>query len=398
MVLFSGIRFAASFTAVAFLVTTATAQQGPAKPESDDEVLVVLPKSFLANRDELTDLRGRLSADPDNPKLASDVAGRYLALGNRTGDPRFYGYARAAINRWWESDSADPLVLQIRAKLKEKDHLYDDALADLQAALKQDPDDPQALLEVGNIYRVKGRYEDALTIAEKLQAVAGDVPALLCRAPVMAQTGEAKQAYDLLSEILPEAREKFPSTVQFILTIRAEIAEALGRDQEVEQHFTDGLAKDETDFYMLRGYSDYLLDHDRAAEALALLQDQTADTGILLRAAIAAKATGDAKLADEWTKELQTRFEEIRLRGGKPHGRFESRSALHLNDDPAVALQIALDNWQQQKEVRDTRNVLEAAIAAGDNEAAEPVIEFLNKNQNEHVVLKKLMQELEAVK
>ena len=104
----------------------ALAQQEPVTPQSDDEVLVVLPQAFMANRDELSKLRDRLNGNPDDPKLAADVASRYLALGNRTGDPRYYGYARAAINKWWETD-ATAEVLKIRAKLKEKDHLYDDA-------------------------------------------------------------------------------------------------------------------------------------------------------------------------------------------------------------------------------------------------------------------------------
>ena len=121
--------------AVVPLGDLALAQQAPVIPESDDTVLVVLPKSFLSNRSELSSLRERLNANPTDPKLASVVASEYLAIGNRTGDPRFYGYARAAINRWWTTD-ANPDILKIRAKLKEKDHLYDDALADLELALE----------------------------------------------------------------------------------------------------------------------------------------------------------------------------------------------------------------------------------------------------------------------
>ena len=45
---------------------------------------------------------------------------------------------------------------------------------------------------------------------------------------------------------------------------------------------------------------------------------------------------------------------------------------------------------RSKKEVRDTRNVLEAAIAAGKPAAAKPVIDFLQANNNEHVQLKKI--------
>ena len=374
----------------------ALAQQEPVTPKSDDEILVVLPQAFMANRDELSKLRDRLNGNPDDLKLAADVSSRYLALGNRTGDPRYYGYARAAINKWWETD-ATAEVLKIRAKLKEKDHLYDDALTDLQSAVEQSPKDAQAFIEIGNIYRVKGQYADALKIGDHLQSMAGDIPAALCRAPVMAQTGKAQEAYDLLSKILPEAKEKFPSAVQFILTIRAEIADALGRKAEVNEHFEDGLNRDAGDTYLLRGYGDFLLDQRKAAEALVLLREHTNDTGILLRAAIAARESGELELANQWTDELETRFKEIRLRGGVPHGRFESRLELKLKDNPQAALKIALENWHKQKEVRDSRNALEAAIAANDPAAATPVIEFLQSNNNEHVTLKNLIKQLEDV-
>ena len=388
----------------------AFAQQTPTIPKSDDTVLVVLPKSFLANRSELSRLRESLNADPSDPKLAALVASQYLALGNRTGDPRFYGYARAAIDRWWATE-ADPAILKIRAKLKEKDHLYDEALLDLQSSLEQTPEDAQTrtedaqtalekaqtLIEIGNIYRVQGRYEESLAIADELQTTAGEVPAALCRTPVMAQTGKAQDAYDLLTKILPDAEINFPATVQFILTIRAEIADTIGKNQEVEKHFVEGLEKNPDDFYLLRGYSDYLLDQSKPAEALDLIREHTADTGVLLRAAIAADRSGDSELADQFTSMLETRFEELRLRGGQPHGRFESRYLLELKDDPSAALSVAIENWQKQKEVRDSRGVLEAAIAAKDPKSAKPVLDFLRSNNNEHVLLKKLANQLESI-
>ena len=378
------------------------AQQQPITPESDDEVLLVLPKSFLVNRDKLSGLQKQLNENPTDPKLAAEVASEYLSLGKRSGDPRFYGYARAAINRWWDTD-ATTAILKIRAKLKENDHLFDEALKDLQIARAQDSnrleDNVQILTEIGNIYRTQGRYDDGMKVGDELESINCHVPAAFCRAPIMAQTGRAKEAYDLLGEILPYAKEKLPATfVQFIHVSRAEIADVLGRDGEVEEHFAEGIAKDPGNFYLLRGYGDYLLDHDQADQALALLRDHTADNGVLLRAAIAAQQSGQSELAKKWTDELETRFKAISLRGGEPHGRYESRFLYALKKDPETALEVALNNWQKKKEVRDTRNVLEAAIAAKKPAAAEPVIEFLRANKNEHVILNKLVQELESLK
>ena len=389
-------RYAAwssSITAFAF-VALATAAE-PYIPANDNEVLETLPRSLLSSRNELTTLRRQLAQDPTNAALASQVGQRYLQLGNLEGDPRFYGYSRAAIQRWWEADSPPPAILKLRAKLKEKDHLYDQALADLNQLLEQQPRDAQAWIELANIYRVQGKYAEARQACDTLSEFAGLVPTTLCRAPLQAATGQAEEAYASLTQVLPAAKAGWPSTVQWILTMQAQIAQALGREQLAEQHLLEGLANNPGDSYLMRAYADFLIDHGRQKQALSLLREHTNDTGNLLRAAIAARGSGNDALADEWQTQLKSRFEEIRLRGSQPHGRFEARYALELKNDPQRALIVALANWQKQKETRDTRNVLEAAIAADDPAAAKQVLVFLAENGTEDVVLQKLAQQLE---
>ena len=380
-----------------FVVTFATAAE-PYLPDDDNEVLETLPRALLAGWDELTALRRELAADRDNPELASTVAARYLKLGSVEGDPRFYGYARAAIEPWWEANLAPATILRLRAKLKEKEHRYDTALVDLALLLEQHPHDVQAWVETANIYRVQGKYDEALKACNTMSEHAGTTRTLLCRLPIQAVTGQAEAAYDSLAEILPTAKERWPSAVPWVLTMQAKIAWALGREQQAEQHFRNGLAEIPENTYLLRIYADFLLDRDREEEVLSLLREHVRDNGILLRAAIAAHRTGDVKLATEWQSQLESRFEELRLRGSAPHGRFESRYALELLDDPQRALTVALANWQKQKEARDTRNVLEAAIAAKDPVAAQPVLGFLTEHSTEDVVLQNLVKQLERLK
>ncbi len=367
----------------------------PYVPTEDNEVLEVLPRSLLAGRDELTSLRRQLAAQPDDLGLATTVAARYMQMGNQEGDPRFYGYARAAIKAWWQSKSPPPAILKLRAKLKEKEHHYDQALADLNLLIEKQPRDVQAWVEIANIYRVQGKYAEAQNACDTLSEFAGSARTFLCRVPIMAVTGHAEDAYATITEILPTAQLRWPSAVQWVLTMQANLALALGHDELAERHFHEGLANNPDDKHLLRAYADFLLDRDREEEALTLLREHTADNGILLRAAIAARRTGKASLAREWQSQLETRFKEIRLRGSQPHGRFESRYALELKDDPQLALQIALTNWHKQKETRDTRNVLEAAVAANDPVSAQPVLAFVEKNGTEDVTLQKLARQLE---
>ena len=374
-------------------VTTLASE--PFTPANDETVLETLTFSLLERRSEITELRQEIAANPTNETIAVHAGQRFVAMGNQAGDPRFYGYAHAAIRHWWKDATPPAEILALRAKLKEKDHRYDEALADLHKLLTLQPQNAQALIEVANIYRVQGKYENAFEACERLSQFAGRVPTTLCRAPLQAATGKARDALESIEAALPEAKAKWPNTVAFMDKIRVQIAQSLGDTEHAEQYFRDSLQSNPRDSYTLRAYADFLLDQERNDEAFALAKDHVQDNGLLLRAAIAADRIGEELLSKKWQKELQSRFEEIRLRGGRPHGRFESRFLLELKREPRSALRTALSNWEKQKELRDTRNVLEAALAANEPSAAQPVVSFLEKYGTEDVILRRLVDQLE---
>lgn len=364
------------------------------RPNAEDEVLEVLPRVLLASRDELSVLRKQLAEKPNNADIASHLAFRYLELGKQVSDPRFFGYARAAIGPWWDAPQPPSSILRLRAKLKERNHQYDQAIADLRLLLEGQPRDTQAWIELANIYRVQGKYAQAQAACDRLSEFASGLPTVLARAPVQAVSGKAQQAYAELVAHLPTVRQQSPGTLAWMFSILAEISQALGRDEQAEEHYRQGLVESPKNYYLLRSYADFLLDAEREEEVLNLLSEHTRDTGILLRAAIAARRSGEQQLARRWQDQLAIHFEETRLRGSLPHGRFEARFELELRNRPGAALKLALANWKKQKEARDALHVLQAAVALGDSGAAEGVMVFLEKHRTEHVVLQSLINTL----
>lgn len=367
----------------------------PYIPGDESVVLATLPTEVFARRDGIAKLRERLSADPDNDELAATVAQHYVGLGKSEGDPRFFGYARAAILPWWEEETASPAILKVRAKLKETDHAYRKALDDLRELLDQKPDDVQAWVEVANINRVLGEYEDAWQACDRLAELTEGTPVAVARVPLLVATGKSEEAYGLLNTMLPDAQENLPGIVPWVHTMLAETARARGQDQRAEKHYREGIEIAPDNSYLIRAYADFLLDQQRGEEALGLLGEQLNDNGILLRAAIAAKQTGRDDQAKRWSEKLHDRFTETRLRGDLPHGRYEARYEVEFGSDAQRALELALANWERQKESRDSRNVLEAALAAHDAVAAEPVFNFLKKHRTQDAALDKLIQQLE---
>jgi hypothetical protein len=108
-----------------------------------------------------------------------------------------------------------------------------------------------------------------------------------------------------------------------------------------------------------------------------------------LRLAIAQHALGLPE-AEAGIRTLGERFAAAALRGEQLHLAEESRYRLELKGDARGALDAALENWKDQREPRDALAVLEAAVAARDARAAEPVLRWLKETGFESERLKKL--------
>ena len=89
---------------IVHLITISVCQSADPFRPNDGDVVEVLPSTPLISRDQMLILRQKLSADPLNTKLAAAAADRYMKMGKASSDPRYYGYALAAIKPW-ESDA-----------------------------------------------------------------------------------------------------------------------------------------------------------------------------------------------------------------------------------------------------------------------------------------------------
>ena len=387
-----------TLTMVATLITLASLSahaEKPRVPIDDQEVLQRLPKTLSLNRDRMATIRTQLAADPGNSQLAAAAAEGYIKMGNEESDPRFYGYAQSAINPWWTDDSPTAAVLKLRAKLKEKDHKYLEAIADLESLLERYPQDEQGWVELINLYRVIGKYDQAWKASRRLESFAEPATNLVSQIPLMAATGDAERAYQILVNQRKIAETKKPEILPWIIATQANIDAMMHRVEDADENFRRALALNIGNIHLKRTYADFLLDFQHPEPVLQLLAEHENDNGCLLLMAIAAKRLKKTELQARLKSKIEMRFEEIRLRGNKPHGRFESRYQLALNKNPRAALEVALENWQLQKEARDSRAVLESALGAHERADAQPVVDFLKASGCQDVALNKLIEKLE---
>ncbi len=380
----------------------ASASARPFLPAHDAMVLERLPdRAGSPEYRALTRLRKDLEREPDRLDLALDLARRYLETGRAESDPRYSGYAQAILKPWWALPEAPVEVLILRATVRQNQHQFDASLADLASVLRRNPRQPQAWLTRAVVLTVMGRYADAERSCGPLLRLADRLVAASCFGSVWALSGRADASDALLSAALASSPGAAPEVRLWALTIRAEIAARRGRAREADDRFDEALSLSKLagrrDPYLLSAYADFLLDQKRHAEVLDLLRGESRIDGLLLRSTLAEQALGSAALGTH-LETLQARFDAASARSETMHQGDQARFLLHLRDEPSKALRLAQANWLVQREPRDARVLLEAALAAGEPDAARPVLDLVERSALEDTALRRLVMQLRTMR
>ncbi len=387
---------ARSFALLLYLLTATCARSEPFTPKDGGQVLETLrPTAFDPVAREIRELRARLAVDPANVPLACRLARRCIDRSRSDADPRYLGRAQAALGLWWDAPKPPVEVLTLRATIKQSQHDFTNALADLDAALKLEPRNAQVWLTRTTILTVLGDYAGARRSCMPLAQSAPGMIALTAAAGVATLNGGAEGGCTLLCNAVRGNPAATAEEKVWAMTVLAEAFERLGRISEAEDYFQRSLALKPRDPYLLGAYADLLLDQDRAPAAVTLLKDENRADGLLLRVALAEAALDPRPVAcDSHIRSLKARFEAGHLRGDFVHQREEARFRLHLLHQPREALQLAEANWRIQREPADARILLETAVAANNSEAATPALDFIRTNRLEDVALEKLARQL----
>jgi len=362
------------------------AQSAPRTPPDDAIVLEKLPFRATDNRArELASLRASARKAPGDTAAAAALAQAYFDMAQARGDPRYIGYAEAVVSQFERNMSIDLLVM--RGVLSQYRHDFDQALTDFAAALVQDPERADAHAWRGAIYLVQAQYDKARTECAALLKLQRPVLHGGCTGLVQAYTGQLNAAYTTLQQA--HALARYDDQRLWLLTRLGEVSAWLGQSARAERHYRDALALGLDDGYLLAAYADFLLDNKRPAEVVKLLRDWESSDPLLLRLA-EAESQLQAPAAAAHVQALDDRFAAAKLRGDTTHRAEEARFQLRLRKNPALAVQLAAANYQVQREPRDLRVLLEAALAAGNADAAKPARDWLQSSGFEDARLRAL--------
>ena len=373
------------------------ASAAPYVPTADTQVLERLPARATDPRaQQLQSLRAAWRQQPGDVTRAVSLAQGYFDAVAAEGDPRYIGYAQAALAPWWALPAPPVAVRVLRAKLLQFDHHFDAALADLDAVLQREPGHAEAWSWRAAIHMVRADYVQARRSCEQLAPLAPLLIAVACTAQVDAATGRGDAAAAALRTALADPAGSDAAQRLWALTRLAETEERRGDFAASEDAFRQALALDIGDVYLLAAYADFLLDRGRPAEVLDLLKDRARADVLLLRLALAAQATA-APEHMALARTLGERFDAAALRGDTTHRKEAARYLLSLRGQPGPALVLARQNFAEQREPADARVLLQAALAARQAAAAAPALAWMAASGIRSVPLEALAAQIKGL-
>ena len=398
-----------AFIGIQLVACLSLAQAAPYTPTSDAMVVESLPgRASDPALKRVDSLRKQLAARPDDAGLRVEIARRYFDMAMAQGDPRYVGYASAAItplakaallnsnsstsaNTSTQADYA--LVLGL---IQQFSHEFEPALASLAKASQLNPQSPEPLLWRSAIFMVQARYPEASAECQRALPLAEPLVGAGCSAYVDATTGQLDAAYAKLLAAVAAAPQATPELLLWQATRLAEMAWRLGRFDTAEGHFKSALKQGVTDQFLLGAYADFLLARQRPMEVIRLLADWERSDILLLRLALAGKTTGDKRSID-WATQLRDRFVAAALRGDRLHEQEAARFELDIEGNAGRALKLANANYKIQKEPRDAEILMRAAIAAQQAQTAQVAMDWLRTSRYQDPALQALAGQLVAL-
>ncbi|HKE39609.1 MAG TPA: hypothetical protein VKG21_07215 [Casimicrobiaceae bacterium] len=372
-------------SAIASLFIAVGASAAPYLPTDDAQVLEHLPGRNTTQYRELKALQSAAARQPEDLSRAAPLAAAYIRASRTEGDPRFLGYAQAALGLWWKDPNAPTQALVLRATILQSSHQFDAAVADLDRVSQREPRNAQAALTRATVLTVQGKYAQARKDCDHLFAMAPQIYATICVAAIDSVTGKSAAAYESLQQALTSLPRTDGTALAWGETLLGEIAHRRN-DPAAERHFRAAMNAAGRDIYLLGAYADWLLDQRRPADVVALLQNETRVDALLLRLALAQKMLNRPEAAAS-IETLRARFDASHARGDTVHQRENARFEFALGNDPRSALPYALANWQVQREPADIRILAEAAVATNDVAGFAQVKRWLAETRLEYGAL-----------
>ncbi len=340
----------------------------PATPDSR----TVFPALSSEETAKLEALQHDKADSPEDAAVSIALARYAVGLARRDGNTNLLKLAGKTLEPWDHVDEPPTDILIIRANVRQIDHRFDTALADLDKVIAREPKNPQARLSRAFVLATTGKARDAARDCARILPNVSLIIRETCAARMLSLSGRARKSLERLEASLQVIRSNSPGEKAFALSVAAEIAARLGEAEKADAFLAELVAADPRSVYARAAYADFLIDQGRIAQARKILGDEPHTEVMLLLRTLASAGDADdaAHLA---ASKINSRMADDIVRGDYSHAREYARYALAILEDPQTAFDYAQRNWSAQKEPVDARILVDAAAALGNMGVVEEV-------------------------
>jgi hypothetical protein len=196
----------------ALAVAVSPGRSAPYVPTDESQPLERLPTAGNQKIRELRKLHAELARSPADLALAVRVATQDIEAARAESDPRYNGYAEAALAPWLALPNPPNTVLLLRATLRQATHEFSGALDDLNRVISADPRSLQARLTRAIILQVRGEYADGLKACFSLALFNDNLVTTTCIASVNSLQGQAMASpyRHVMPVVLPRSAKSAP--------------------------------------------------------------------------------------------------------------------------------------------------------------------------------------------
>ena len=360
----------------------------PYIPGANDILIKLKDNSYLKT---IKKEQKKLDNDRDNFTLLDKVLTRYLNIGRKNSDPRYFGYAEALIQPYLKDENTNESILIHWADILQHRHAFKEAIGVLNNIVSKKTENSKPYLMRAISYQGLGQYQKALESCTSLILRSSNLLTITCVANVKSYMGELLGSYELLVSEIDKTLHSDNEEMRWALTVAGDMAQRLGYERQSTIYYEKALRLKDDDYYLLASYSDLLLYQKKYEKVTELLGRYMFVDNLFVRLLYAEKALG--KVSSVGHKEsILTRYNASEYAYDNVHLRDQAYLFYRVEDKPEKALDIASRNWAVQKEIADTRLLLELSIVNKQYELAEKVIEWVKLNEMQDIRINNLVK------
>jgi hypothetical protein len=344
-------------------------------------------------------------ANPNTLDTALPYARAVFFKGLTEGDLRWYGAAKAALMPWWQSPNLGAEALFMRGLVKQGFHDFEAGLQDINAAISKDPQQAEYWSWRFTLHVLAADMAAAREDAAAIQQRFGAQEGAAYEAILNYRSGQAPLAVQGFLKLLALPAYQSPSAKDWLHYHLGEAYRVADQAAQAIALWEKHLQTRPESHFIRLALCDLLNREGQFDKALRYAAQDNPSDGLLIQTLMAhhgmAQGAKAPPLVAAKVQSLAQQFDErMAAQDLRQDALIERPRMIYLirfGKDVKAGLAMAADNWRTQNEPADGLLLLEAAVLLKQPQAAQPVLQWLEKTKYADPAMTPLVAQLKKM-